>query len=638
MATQPTLPPPPQPLFEEAGSLVGGQDASKFPALVDPNQYFAGVNVNVANGFPVPRWGWNKKKIVSFPAGGIKQPNTLAIVPYEEIFYGGRFQAFIPYNIGPDYYLIVVVSGIIFLINQVTWVATILPIQGGGNLNENTPRLNWASANKYLVIWDYPNLPVVFDGVTVRRSSAFTDGIPTSVGGIYNQNRLFIYNAGNSYTAGDPTGSLAAPQAPVTFVEIEDPGSPVFGEVFDLPTDRIETITAMANLQLVDTSTGIGPLLIGTKNAIYSVQSNSPRVIVDPVGNQVPGWEVAGFASAFVLNAGIAGPRALVNVNSDVFFMSPDGHIRTSNMSRAEQSKWARTPVSKEVQNWIGFPDETLTPYATAAYFRNKIFFTVNPYRTNALDTQRQPIFDVAHGGLIVLSLDNLAVLGKDSTPAWDGLWTGIRPMGVGVNNNRLFFISKDAEFRNEIYELDPETTYDRDGDDIRYVNSTVYTKEYTFNSVFQDKDIHSVDLDLRTVGGDLDVLVSYKPNQSSRFVRWREFTKCAPWRFCKTPTPEEINGLAYQNYFALNLGSPEEGEVCAEPSGVMNSVFRTLQLKIDIQAAYWRLQGYRIHALVRSQPNTIYGMCDDPTCKIVSKECNPDWSYGAFKSCLTVL
>lgn len=633
MANQ--LPPPPQPLEIISSVLVGGQDASKFPSLVDDISYFAGVNVSVSKGFPVPRFGFDKKSI-TFPSGGLQIPISNVIVPYEEIFHSGRFQAFIPYNIGADYYFVVVISGVIFLINQVTWVATILTIQGGGSLNENTPRLNWSSANKYLVIFDFPNFPVVFDGITLQRSSSYVDGIPTSVGGRYNQNRLFIYNAGNSYTAGDPTGSLAAPQAPVTFKEIQDIGSPVFGEVFDLPTDRVESVTAMMNLQLVDTSTGIGPLLIGTKNAIYSVQSQIPRVVVDNAGNTVPGWETNGFASAFVLNTGVAGAQSWVNVNSDVFFMAPDGQVRTANMSRSEQGKWARTPISKEVENWIGNPDPTLTTFAVAGYFKNKIFFSVNPYRTDAFNTQRQPIFDVAHGGLVVLSLDNLAVLGKESTPAWDGLWTGVRPMAMAINQDRFFLISKDSEFRNEIYEMDPALTYDKDGEDIRYIDSTIYTKEYDFHSPFQDKDIMSFEPDLRNVKGDLEMTVSYKPAQTADYIRWRKFTKCAPWRFCEFPSDEKVNGLAAHNYFALNLGSPDEGETCSEPSGVTNFVFRLAQFKINIKAAEWVLHGFRAKANVRSQPDTIYGVCDDPTCKVISKKCNTDWAIAPFKGCFS--
>ena len=621
-------------LFDGQINFVGGQDASKVPSLVQGNAYFAGVNLQVSSGIPKPRWGVNKKKI-TFPTGGIKVPISNIIVSYEEIFHAGRFQSMIPYNIGPDWYNIFVVSGIIFLVNQDTWVATIIPIQDGSTLNENTPRLNWSAAGNFTVIFDYPNFPVILDGITARRADPAKFEVPVSVGGAYNQNRLFIYNAGNDYTAGDPTGDLATPEAPVTFNEVEQVGSPVFGEIFQLPTSRIEDITAMGFLQLTDTSTGIGPLLIGTENAIYSVQSQLPRTVIDSQGNVVPNWEQNGFASAFVLNAGIAGFRSWCNVNSDFFFTSPDGAVRSATMSRQEQGQWARVPVSKEVQNWIGTPDMDLTQFTVMAYFNNKIFISVNPYRTSALNSQREPVFDVAFGGFIILSLDNVATLGHAGEPAWDGLWTPFRPMDIAINNKRLFAISKDAEFRNEVYEIDPAQTFDTDGSDIRYVNSVMYTREFNFNTPFNDKEIHSLDLDLRDVQGDFNFLTQFKPSQGSQFVDWQNFSNCAPWRDCLFPTDDELNGLAGHSFMGLNLGSPIT-EACDPVSSTPYSVFRKVQLKFIIEGKYWELQGFRLKSLLRPQSQQIDLSCDNGACIKLAKECTTtDWTIGAFKSCL---
>lgn len=615
--------------------FVSGQDASKVPAQVSNTGYFAGVNLSVSKGVPQPRWGLDKKKL-TFPSGGITVPISNVIVGYEEIFHSGRFQAMIPYNIGSDLYIIFVVSGIIFLVNQNTWAVTIVPIQDGSTLNENTPRLNWSPAGDFTVIFDYPNFPVILDGITARRADPALFEVPVSVGGAYNQNRLFIYNAGNDYTAGDPTGSLATPEAPVTFTEVETPGSPVFGEVFQLPTGRQEPITAMAFLQLTDTSTGIGPLLIGSENAIYSVHAEIPRTVIDSQGNVVPNWEQNGFASAFVLNAGIAGARSWVNVNSDLFFVSSDGQVRTATMSRQEQGQWARVPISKEVQNWLINRDKSLTTYTVMAYFNNKILISVNPYRTEGFNTQRQPIFDTAFGGFVVLSLDNVATLGHAGSPAWDGLWTGVRPMDICTNKKRLFVMSKDAEFRNEVYEFLPEQSYDTDGANIRYASSTIYTREYNFTSPFQDKDIHSLDLDIRDVQGDFRLSVQYKPSQGSQFVDWRTFTHCAPWRDCAFPSDDELNGLAGHNFMGLNVGSPMV-EACDPVTNIPYSVFRKVQLKFIIEGKFWEMQGYRINALVRPQDQQISLTCDRNTCIKLARECNTtDWSILPFKSCLT--
>lgn len=615
--------------------FVSGQDASKVPAQVSNTGYFAGVNTSVSKGVLQPRWGLDKKTI-TFPRGGVTVPISNIIVGYEEIFHSGRFQSMIPYNIGSDLYVIFVISGVIFLVNQNTWVATIIPIQDGSTLNENTPRLNWSPAGDFTVIFDYPNFPVILDGITARRADPALSEVPVSVGGAYNQNRLFIYNAGNDYTAGDPTGSLAAPEAPVTFLEVETPGSPVFGEVFQLPTGRLEPITAMAFLQLTDTSTGIGPLLIGSENAIYSVHAEIPRTVLDNLGNPVPNWEQNGFATAFVLNAGIAGFRSWTNVNSDLFFTSADGQVRSATMSRQEQGQWARIPISKEVQNWMKYWDKDLVKYTVMGYFNNKILISVNPYRTSAFNTQRQPIFDVAFGGFVVLSLDNVATLGHQGAPAWDGLWTGVRPMDLCFNKKRLFVISKDTAFRNEIYEFLPAQTYDTDGADIRYINAVTYTREYDFLSPFQDKDIHSMDLDIREVQGDFKFQVQYKPSQGSQFVDWRTFTHCAPWRDCMFPSDTELNGLSGHNFMGLNIGSPIS-EACDPITNTPYSVFRKVQLKLIIEGKFWELQGFRLNSLIRPQSQQVDLACDSGQCIKLAKECSiTDWTINPFKSCLT--
>lgn len=622
-------------IYDGQTIFVTGQDASKVPAQVSNTGYFAGVNLQVSKGVPTPRWGLDKKKL-TFPSGGFQILISNVIVGYDEIFHSGRFQSLIPYNIGSDYYLIFVISGIIFLVNQETWIVTIMPIQDGSTLNENTPRLNWTPAGDFTVIFDYPNFPVILDGITARRADPALFEVPVSVGGAYNQNRLFIYNAGNDYTAGDPTGSLAAPEAPITFLEIETPGSPVFGEVFTLPTGRLQPITAMAFLQLTDTSTGLGPLLIGSENAIYSVHAEIPRTVLDNLGNPVPNWEQNGFATAFVLNAGIAGFRSWTNVNSDVFFTSPDGQLRTATMSRQAQGQWARVPISKEVQNWMKIADPALVRYIVMEYFNNKIFISVNPFRTSAFSTQRQPVFDIAFGGFVVLSLDNIATLGHVGSPAWDGLWTGLRPMDMATNKKRLFVVSKDAQFRNEVYEFLPDQTYDTDGANIRYTESSLYTKEFDCQSPFQDKDIHSMDLDLREVQGDFKMDIQYKPSQGSQFVKWRTFQHCAPWRDCMFPTDDELNGLAGHNFMGLNIGSPEV-DACDPVTNTPYTVFRKVQLKFIIEGKFWQFQGFRLNALVRPQSQQVDLACDSMGCVKLQKECNTsDWEIMPFKSCLT--
>ena len=91
-----------------------------------------------------------------------------------------------------------------------------MTIQGGSQLDEAADRINWSPAGKYLVIFDFPAYPVIIEGLLARRADPALLEIPRSVLGTYNQNRLFIANAGNEFTAGDPA-AYTFPTGPISF-------------------------------------------------------------------------------------------------------------------------------------------------------------------------------------------------------------------------------------------------------------------------------------------------------------------------------------------------------------------------------------------------------------------------------------
>jgi len=613
--------------------FTGGQDASKIPSKLQPGFVSAAVNTSFSNGVPQPRWAAVKRKVIP-PEGDLVNLTSNFPTPFAQIYYGGRFQAGIPYTLGGDEYAVIVIAGQIFLVNLNTFVAKLITIQGGGNLNEFTPRLNWSNAGKFLVIFDYPNYPVVFDGITAKRSSSYTYGIPVSTIGAFNQSRLFIGNNGNEYTAGDPVGNPATPDAPVTFEEVLAPAANFLGQFFQLPTayanNTTEKITAMTFLQQTDSSTGIGPLIIATKNQVFSIQSQLPRAQWQPLG------QPSQFASLFVHNAGIAGPRAVVNVNSDLFFLSNDGQVRSAAMSRQEQGKWARVPISREVQNWLKYWDQSLVEYTAMGYFKNKIFCTANPYRVKAYDTNRNPIYDVCFGGFVSLSTDNLATLSDGAPPSWDGLWTPCRPMEFITINNRFFVMSKDEGSRNELYEIFPEQTYDFGDDNVRQIKSVIYTREYDFKSPFQNKDLYSFNFGLENVRGEFSFDVSFKPSHGTQFLHWGEFLHDAPWRNCNVPMDCSINGLAPHNFKNLVMGSPDAFESCDPVNKLQYGNMRKAQLRFVIEGVFWQLQEYVINAKVTPE-NKFETICTPASSTPVSVcvDCNTlDWAIGPFESC----
>lgn len=612
--------------FLTAGQVdfLGGQDASKIPSRIADNACAAAVNATFTKGVPAPRWGQKKRKI-TFPDGGITT-SVGSTISYEQIFHGGRFQSAFQYQIGSENFAVIVISGIIFLVSIDTFNAQVLSVPGG-ELNETSPRHNWSEAGQFNVVFDFPNFPVIFDGNTVRRADPTKAEVPISTLGAYNQNRLAIANATNEFTLGDPAGSLAAPGAPITFEEVETLASPYFGQIFQLPTGIADgPITAMGFIQSVDTSTGIGPMFVATANQMFTFHTEIPRGL----------WENGQFGSSFITTSGVTGQRAFINVNSDLFFLSPDYQVRAASQSRDEQQRWSKTPISREVTNWLFTSDQTLAPFNVMGYFENKIFVATNPYRVSAQNLEREEILDVAHAGFVVLELDNQATLGKSAMPAWAGLWTGVRPMEIFTTNlgQRCFVMSKD-DGSNELWELMPDKTYDEDSDGtIRQITTIFDSRQDALGSPFDNKALHSIDLGFHNIKGDFKAEVFYKPAQGVEFAKWGEMSNIAPWRTCNVPEGCFVNGFAPHELRDQTIGYPVQNKVCDPVGKTSYNIGKKVQLRFIIEGIYWELQEYRIKAnrLPQSQQTTtcIKGS-DEPVC--MPCDVNP-WLVKPFKTC----
>lgn len=614
-------------ILDGSTDFLGGQDASKDPSHIAANCYASGINVSVSRGCIKPRWAWERKEI-SFENGIIENRIRLKRT-YREIFESGKFQMAAPYYVGEDRYIISVISGLIFAYNVSTNDLIHIPISDASQLNPRATRINWSAAGEYLVIFDFPARPVIIDKLYARRSFAGTMEVPIAKLGSFNENRLYIGNAGTEFTGGDPVGSTATPNAPITFQEVLMDQSPYYGQIFKLPTvAHNNPITFMGFLQVTDTSTGIGSLLIGTSNAIYAYATQNPR----------DSWETQSFGSIICYNAGVVGPRAFANVNSDAFFLASDGYVRTLSMSREEQQRWARVPISREVENWFKYWDTDLKSLSFVAAFKNKVFFSVNPYRLPVPDFDTAfPIADYAHQGFVVLELDNLSSFGEPTAPTWAGLWTGLNPMEAVTFEDRMFIMSKDSSNINRIYEVNPELHYDTANCKIRSIRSRVYTKSYEFEDAFSNKELHSVDLSFENLKGDFKVDLAYKPRHADSYIPWRTFTHKAPWRDTELPVSSCINGYAPHNIRDFTLGSPSD-ETCNPITRDYYKVFKGVQLELTVEGIYWELHSLRLKALPRVQ-NETNSICDEYPIITICSNIDTDWAIDDdFESCKTTI
>jgi len=602
-----------------------GQDAYNYPDRIASNAYYKGVNVKTDKGIISSRPCFEKLDLTfsdqTFPTKN-NVPKEI-----ELLFKDCKFQSFIPYFIDPEFYFVVVISGLIYLFN--TRTNTINLLSSTVTVNQYSSRINWSLAGRYIVLFDYPNYPVILDGLNVFRASQtnIINGqnqpqVPISTVGAYNQNRLAVANAGSEFTLGDPTGNILTPQAPITFWEVLGPGATYPGQVFSLGTNLTrQPITAMGFLQSVDQNTGLGPLFVATEDSIYYYRTDTPRA----------DWTNEVFGSLLLFNAGIVGPRAFVNVNSDLIFLSNEGQVRALSTARNDTKTWGNVPISREVENWLQYWDKDLAQFSFLQYFNNRIYVSANPYRVVASTREGEPITDYTNGGVVMLNLRSTATIHEQGTPCWDGLWTGCgRPMDMAISNGKAFIIAKDNENRNSIWTVRPELSYDLIEGQERLIPCILETKQYFGDSRFINKNEQSITLPIQEVAGDLSLTIERKPSQSSTFRKWVDWFYKAPFSQCfgvKYPL-----GLARHCFLSLVFGAP--GDLfCSDDGETLFSPFRKLQLRLRIKARHWQLEEIKVNS-VASPNDDLNNVCEQEFVTTIPNQCDNYWDIEEIDLC----
>lgn len=604
----------------------GGMNSSLAPNAIGGNQYFLGINVSCQKTSLTPRWALTEIILDFTDTGEYTRVGNIP-VSFEEIFYSGKFQAFIPYSIGPDYFNIYIVSGFIYLISLSDGEAIVL--NKTDQLNVYADRVNWSHAGRFLTIFDFPNRPFIMEGVHLHRSDPTKDEVPVAVLGTNNQNRLCIANAGIDWTASDPSGSTATPDAPTTFFEILQASSPFVADVYEIPTanKNNDVITAMGFLQVLDTSTGIGPLLVATNSAIYSYRTDLPRSLWIGVTGSTSSIT---FGSCLLYSDGIVGPRALVNVGSDLIFKSSDGQVRALSMARNDQTRWGNSPVSKEVNSILGMADTSLDYVSVCAHYHNKIFTTCNPHRVDCLSAEGLPQTDYVNSGVVVIELDNTSGLTRQSPPVWSGVWTGVQFMDF-CDNNKQFYTAAKLEGRNRMFVFDPSKSYDTIAGKERDVRSVVLTKEYDDKDGTVNKAIHSLDLGLRNMQGTVKIGVDYLPSTMQGFIHWKDLILNAPSEQCEA-LPMFPMGLQTLGIRDMNIGGVTQN-ICNQATGEPTFMFKGLQVRLIITGKYWELRYIKLKSVINPQTET------NPYCKVkagveVSNQCFDIWEIPETNNC----
>ncbi len=606
-----------------------GQDAYSDINQIRPNQFAAGINITTKGSTLAHRPPFEHQQI-TFDYR-IVENRTI-----EDIWTAGKFQAAFGVATDTHNYVVTIVSGLVFKTNLAT-LNTVL-VSETVKVDQHASRINWGYAGDTVVIFDYPNYPLLLKGNTLTRSDfnhvirgSAAPQVPITTVGTYNQNRFFVATNGVEFTAGDGVGNLATPEAPVTFTEIFTPSSPFVNQVFSLPTEDIRyPITAMGFIQSLDESTGIGQMFVATKKRLYTYQTNQPR----------ENWGKGSFGSVLLANAGIAGPRSYVNVNSDLLFMSGEGKLHALSTSRNDAKRWGNVPISREVENFLKFSDPDLAQFSVLGYFNNRVYITANPYLADATTREGESIIDYAHGGLVVLEIDSLASFLQEGSPSWAGLWTGVNPMELINIGDSFYIMSKDGDTNgiNRLYRVNETADTDIVNGRNRPIRSVVYTKGYSFtgdtNGQFIQKQESTVAMHVQDIKGDLEITVDRKPSHSDSWLKYRNWKHTAPVDTHDIPEDEFINGFSPHQVKQIIFGDPENEE-CNPITNDLYSTFRSIQYRLTIEGVAWRLDNFKVKATIRPfEEKQEQDICNGlPPVKIAA-QCSYDWDIPKERLC----
>lgn len=631
-------------------SLIGGQDSGINPVLLPPTKASFLINAMVRGGFAETRYGFKERQLVFendeqqewfednlFQGAEFFAPNENS--PMFVVSVGGRIfkldvlndyqvsditpvratsvsTAFIsppvggsvtitvadtstlhvgyPVTIGSGRYMVTAKT-----INTIT--ATNIDATAGVNITSTTPvyylvpnpsllpRTWMQQAEHYFIIQNGSDAAIIYDGATARR--AIRNGlkleVPTGAAMAYWQGRIWVAVNKKEIEAGDIFGG------PTTIIDFTEATYLAEGGTFRVPSGAGD-ITALKVLPALDASLGQGPLQVHTRTSISTLNLPVNRDRWKDIDSPVQPIALMGF--------GAMSDRSTLPVNMDLFFRGTDG-LRSFRMAQQEQGgSWGNTSISREMERVLRNDDGQFLQYSSATLFDNLLIFTVNPLPINS---GRAAYWR----GLGVLDFDLISSMGQKSPPVYAGLWSGVNIMqvlkGRFQGKDRCFLFVRNAENRNELWEVDPHSRFDNDGGRIKM---TLESRALDFGKPFTLHRVASAEMWIDNVQGEVDFNLEYRKDQSPCWMPWADKEVCATARQCTVPEGECFQFQTFRAGYKTRLGFAAPPDACEEfdkrpvPVGYLHEV----RLEVEGHA---RIKGLIVKAYEESE--SAHAACD---------------------------
>ena len=382
--------------------------------------------------------------------------------------------------------------------------------------NDPTARRVWMCQTvESIVVQDFIDNPIIYDGSTATRSNPVAFGVPRGKQMAYGNGRLWVATNDYTLTAGDIRTGDAGSELKFTETNYLTGGG-----TFSFPSP----ITALKFMPTTGTS-DYGTLLVSGQEGVYSVRAD---VTARDSWSQIPS-----FISTILRHSGCAGQSSVCEVNQDLYWRDPEGGIRSIRSSLADESGAGNSPISYEVNRITEYDSKSLLPDCHAINFNNRLLMGGSPFINYYGGTSWK--------SLIALDFAPVSTMSGKASPEYDGEWSGLNITHMFTGNicgkPRAFAIACSDTGVNSLWEIMQDTdgqiadkSIDCSTSGLVDVRPTAYfeTRRCDFGQINYRKIIRRIDLYISELLGSATVTIEYRSDVSQQWREAGEYTFCA--------------------------------------------------------------------------------------------------------------
>lgn len=601
-------------VYDGFASLEGGVESGLPSLLIGVNQTGFAVNTTFRDGgLPGPRPGFVNREM-TFPHEYARSGLEDGYFQGAGTYVSDNGRAFIAASVSGRIFTIEITAG--FPVVEIT-----IPNDPNQSLE---PHAWFQQAERWLVVQNNINTPLLFDGSGSRRASERE--VPVGGPMAYGKGRLWVARQ-NLYFGGDVLGGDPS-YGRDNVIRFTENDYLAEGGAFGAPDGPINGLAFAKNL---DTSLGDGDLLVATLGNVYAFAAPIDRTVWKNMTQPLQRYAAMSF--------GAMSHESMVVVNGDLFYRSPDG-IRTLAYSRRDFQSWGDSPISRSVTRALANDTTFRLVAGSAVNFDNRALFTTQP--------QEDPEHGIWHRGLVVLDFHRASGMDRKLPPAWEGVWTGLRILRILTitvdHSPRCFILALSNNRRLQLWELTKSRPFDFNGDDVP-IEWSFETRAMAFGHPEAPKRLMGGGQWFDRILGEVSVRARYRQDAAECWHPWAVWSDCVKYRDCD---PEDCTEYPYSRYQPIRsyrpqtrpfMGLPQPQDV---PDGQTESLTRDgweFQIRFEISGSL-RFKRLLLMATLQDMPkfgdlrnvtceSEVVGDCSTETCPGVTC-CDPDdYSYS---------